>query len=95
ANGDTENPSYEDVIAGAGHAETVHIQYDPDIVSLKALTKQFFKIINPLNINKQSNDVGVQYRTGAYYTDEADKQALRLVLSRTIYELVKCLQISV
>jgi len=73
ANGKTENPSYEDVIyRNTGHAETVHVEYDPSIVSLKTLTEQFFNIINPLSINMQGADKGTQYRTGIYYTDEAD-----------------------
>ena len=73
ANGKTENPSYEDVIyRNTGHAETVHVEYDPSIVSLKTLTEQFFNIINPLSINMQGADKGTQYRTGIYYSDEAD-----------------------
>ncbi len=80
ANGNTENPTYEEVCyQNTGHAETVHLQYDPDIVSLKTLTEQFFKIINPLTINQQGNDVGSQYRTGVYYTNKADKSVIQEV----------------
>jgi peptide methionine sulfoxide reductase msrA/msrB len=82
ANGDTENPTYEDVsYRGTGHAETVHVQYDPDSISLKTLTEHFFKIINPVSVNQQGNDVGSQYRTGIYYVDEADKDALAAVVA--------------
>ncbi len=82
ANGTTSNPSYEDVIyRNTGHAETVHIQYDPSIVSLKTLTEQFFKIINPVSLNKQGNDIGTQYRTGVYYVDEADVPILETVFN--------------
>ncbi len=80
ANGTTSNPSYEDVIyRNTGHAETVHIQYDPGIVSLKTLTEQFFKIINPVSLNKQGNDVGTQYRTGVYYVTEKDVPVIQAV----------------
>lgn len=51
----------------------MHVSYDPAKVSLETLTKQFFKIINPISVNKQGNDLGSQYRAGLYYADEADK----------------------
>lgn len=82
ANGKTANPTYKEVCTrNTGHAETVHVLYDPEIVSLKTLTEQFFKIINPISVNKQGNDVGVQYRTGIYYVDESDKAILERVMA--------------
>ena len=82
ANGNTENPTYEQVsYEDTGHAETVHVQYDPDVISLKTLTEHFFKIVNPISLNQQGNDVGSQYRTGMFYTDEADKEALAVVMA--------------
>lgn len=81
ANGSTENPSYEEVCRHTtGHAETVHVLYDPALVSLKTLTEHFFKIINPLSVNRQGNDIGDQYRTGIYYTDESDLETLKGVM---------------
>jgi len=81
ANGRTEHPTYEEVCGHTtGHAETVHVVYDPDFVSLQTLTEHFFRIINPLSLDQQGNDVGNQYRTGIYYTDEADLETLRSVL---------------
>ena len=68
ANGDTANPSYQEVCTGkTGHAETVHLVYDPDQVSLQTLTEHFFLIINPLTLNRQGNDSGSQYRSGVCY----------------------------
>ncbi len=82
ANGNTENPSYEEVCHNnTGHAETVHIEYDPALVNLKTLTEHFFKIINPISKNRQGNDVGSQYRTGVYYTDETDLPILQEVFT--------------
>ncbi len=82
ANGNTENPTYEEVCSQkTGHAETVHVKYDPGVVSLKTLTEQFFKIINPVSVNKQGNDIGSQYRTGIYYVDENDRPMLEAVMS--------------
>lgn len=78
ANGKTKNPTYKEVVnENTGHAETIHICYDPSVISLKTLTRQFFKIVNPISINKQGNDVGTQYRSGVYYTDEADLSVLQ------------------
>jgi len=71
ANGSTENPSYEDLIyRNSGHAETVHVRYDPERVELVTLLDYYFKVIDPTMLNQQGNDRGVQYRTGIYYTDE-------------------------
>ena len=77
ANGTTDAPTYEQVCTGTtGHAETVHVVYDPETVSLQVLTEHFFKIIDPLAENRQGNDVGTQYRSGIYYTKEADRAIL-------------------
>lgn len=70
ANGDTENPSYEDLIyRNSGHAETVHVKYDSDRVNLETLLDYYFKVIDPTSLNQQGNDRGLQYRTGIYYTN--------------------------
>ncbi len=70
ANGPTVSPSYKDVCAGSGHAETVQIDYDTEQISLTRLLQAYFLIIDPLSVNRQGNDTGVQYRTGIYYTDD-------------------------
>lgn len=80
ANGSTANPSYEDVIDGSGHAETVRVRYDPDRVSLEKLLTSFFKIIDPTSLNRQGNDRGQQYRTGIYYKDPADRAIAERVM---------------
>ncbi|MDR2711254.1 MAG: peptide-methionine (S)-S-oxide reductase MsrA, partial [Burkholderiales bacterium] len=81
ANGTTKNPTYEQVCSGkTGHAETVHVRYDPQTVSLKTLATQFFKIINPISVNRQGNDTGSQYRTGMYFVNAEDKTILAAVM---------------
>ena len=71
ANGNTKNPSYEEVCRkNTGHAEAVRIDFDDNIISLEDLLIYYFRIIDPISVNKQGNDVGTQYRTGIYYTDE-------------------------
>ena len=77
ANGVSANPTYRAVSSGTtGYAETVRILYDPGRVTLQTLARQYFRIIDPTSLNRQGNDRGSQYRTGMYYTDPADKEAL-------------------
>ncbi len=77
ANGPTANPSYQEVCASSGHAETVKIVYDNDFISLSKLLEYYFMTIDPLFYHRQGMDMGVQYRTGIYYTDEADLPELK------------------
>ena len=80
ANGNTENPTYKDVCTDTtGFAETVHVVYDPDIVSLQFLTDMYFHAIDPTSLNQQGHDHGTQYRTGIYYTDADDLTTLSRV----------------
>lgn len=73
ANGNTKNPSYQDVCSNTtGFAETVKVTYDPEVLPLTLLVQIYFKAIDPTSLNKQGNDVGTQYRTGIYYTNKAD-----------------------
>lgn len=77
ANGNTENPSYEEVLRKAtGHAETVRVVYDSDILPLMLLLKAFFKVVDPTQLNRQGGDVGTQYRNGVFYVEEADRPVI-------------------
>ena len=69
ANGPTEEPAYEDVCNGSGHAETVRVEYDETLISLTELLEYYFMVIDPLSYNRQGPDEGVQYRTGIYWDD--------------------------
>ena len=61
ANGRTENPSYEDVCRhDTGHAETVKVDFNDEVISLEDLLIYYFRIIDPVSVNKQGNDVGTQ-----------------------------------
>jgi methionine-S-sulfoxide reductase len=77
-NGWVESPTYEQVYTDrTGHAECVHVRYDPERVSLQKLVRLFFMIIDPLSLNKQGEDEGTRYRTGVYYGDERDLEVLQ------------------
>ncbi len=82
ANGPTENPSYEDVCSSSGHAEAVRIVYDEKIISLRQIIRFFFMVIDPVAMNRQGNDVGIQYRTGIYYTEEGQIEDIKSVYDK-------------
>ena len=69
ANGPTEDPTYKDVCASSGHAETVRVDFDESVMPAERLLDYYFMIIDPTSVNKQGEDEGVQYRTGIYYDD--------------------------
>ena len=71
ANGPDKAPTYEEVCRGSGHAETVKITYDPEVIGPEKLVEYYFMVIDPLSVNRQGNDKGIQYRTGIYYTEES------------------------
>ena len=82
ANGHTENPTYQEVYTDqTGFAETVHVRFSPDVVSLEFLLQMFFKAIDPTSLNKQGHDEGTRYRTGVYYTDPADVPVIEAVFA--------------
>jgi len=73
ANGNTENPTYEQVCTNkTGYAETVHIKYDKNEITLSKILEYFWKVIDPTLMNRQGGDVGTQYRTGIYFVNEED-----------------------
>ena len=77
ANGPAVAPSYEDVCAGSGHAETVLVEFDESVISLEQLIKYYFMVIDPTSVNRQGHDVGIQYRTGIYYSDPAMLETIK------------------
>jgi len=86
ANGNTKNPSYEDVChKESSHAETVKVLYNSDEVSLNFILKLFYDVIDPVAKNRQGNDIGTQYRTGIYYTDDQDRE----IIENSLKELQK------
>lgn len=73
ANGYSNNTSYEEVCSGiTNHAETVHLMFNEDIITLDQILDLFWKIIDPTALNKQGGDRGTQYRTGIFYTNNND-----------------------
>lgn len=72
--------NYESVCSGrTGFRETVQVEYDPAQVSLDALLLAYFAVINPTVKNRQGNDIGSQYQTGIYYTNDSAKKTVERI----------------
>lgn len=95
ANGPDQAPTYEEVCRDSGHAETVRIEYDEDRISLEKLLEDYFLVIDPLSVNRQGHDEGIQYRTGIYYTEESQRSIIQTVWDREAAKVGKPLAVAV
>jgi len=83
AGGGTLNPSYEQVSTGeTGHAEVVQVTFDESIIPGEVILDLFFLIHDPTTLNRQGADVGTQYRSAMYYTDQDQKTAFEAAMDR-------------
>ena len=83
--GHIENPTYMDVIKQiSGHLEVVEVTYDSTKISYETLSKLFFEIHDPTQINGQGPDIGTQYLSAIFTSDKKEKEI--------IYKLVEILQ---
>ena len=83
--GHKKNPTYKEVCSGTtGHTETVEVVYDPSITTFETLTRLFFQIHDPTQINRQGPDIGGQYRSVIFYSNDKQK--------KTAEKLVKLLK---
>ncbi len=80
--GHTEQPTYEAVCAGrTGHAETVAVTYDPQRVTYADLLDVFWEGHDPTQVNRQGPDVGTQYRSAIFPTDDAQRTAAEAAIA--------------
>ncbi len=94
ANGRTQRPTYQEVYTDlTGHAETVRVVYEPDVVSLRFLVELFFKAIDPTSLNRQGEDEGTRYRTGVYYTNSEEIATIQAVFKDVQATLEQPLQV--
>ncbi len=77
ANGYDLAPTYEKVCSGrTGHAETVKVTYNPEIISLDEILENYYRIIDPHSKNRQGPDIGTQYRTGVYWQEPSQRETV-------------------
>jgi peptide-methionine (S)-S-oxide reductase len=73
--GTVDHPSYEDVCTGrTGHAEAVKVIFDETVIPPSVLLDVFFSLHDPRQLNRQGNDVGTQYRSAMFYSDDDQKK---------------------
>ncbi len=85
AGGVTPNPTYEEVCSGrTGHTEVVRVVWDPTVISLDGLLKVFWESHDPTQGMRQGHDVGTQYRSAVYISDNG--QLAVIEASRAAYQ---------
>ena len=73
--GQTKDPNYKSICTGTtGHAETVLIEFDSNVISLEELLDIFWRLHNPTTLNRQGADIGHQYRSAIFYYSEVHKE---------------------
>lgn len=75
-----ETVTYEQVCRGVGHAETVEVIFDPQIISLSQVLREYAYTVDPTSMGRQGMDIGVQYRTGIYYTNQTQEPIIAAFL---------------
>ena len=83
AGGYTKNPSYKEVCTGfTGHNEVVLVVYDPAIISYESLLTTFWEDHDPTQGMRQGNDIGTQYRSGIYFSNEEEKAIIKKTMEQ-------------
>lgn len=79
--GNIDNPDYKLISSGlTGHAESIEITFDPEIISYEKILKFFFTIHDPTQLNRQEHDVGSQYRSEIFYLSDTQKKTAESVI---------------
>lgn len=81
--GSVDAPSYEQVVGhGTGHYESVRVRFDPERIDFAQVAKRFFEIHDPTQADGQGPDIGPQYRSAVFYTDDEQLQATRSLIEQ-------------
>ena len=81
--GQLDNPSYEAVCSGTtGHAEIAEVIFDETVIPAEIILDIFFTLHDPTQLNRQGNDIGTQYRSAMFYTDEAQREIFAAAIEK-------------
>ncbi len=87
--GSVPNPTYEQVSTGTtGHAEAAQITFDLSVISFREILEMFFATHDPTTLNRQGNDVGIQYRSVIFYHNEEQKAIAKQVIDELTKERI-------
>jgi methionine-S-sulfoxide reductase len=89
--GPAEQASYKNVKTGkTGHAEALHLEFNPSVTSFEALLRFFFKIHDPTTQDRQGNDIGSQYRSAVFFHNQEQldiaKKMIQHIENRKIFK---------
>lgn len=81
--GDIKNPAYREVVMGkTGHAEAIEVEYDETKIDYEILLYVFFSTHDPTTLNRQGYDVGTQYRSAIFFTNEHQKNVAESIVEK-------------
>ncbi len=81
--GTTAHPTYKEVCSGTtGHAEAIRVSFDPAVISLGDILDVFMGTHDPTQLNRQGNDVGTQYRSAIFLSDDLDREDAEAAIAR-------------
>ncbi len=89
--GSFDNPTYKEVkTSSTGHAEVVKVEYDLEKIAYKKILEHFFRLHDPTTIDRQKGDIGSQYRSVIFYTNEKQKnealEVIKIIDDRKIFQ---------
>jgi peptide-methionine (S)-S-oxide reductase len=80
-NGKTKNPTYQEICAGdSNHAEVLKIEFDETQISYAELLEVFVVVHDPTSLNQQGSDMGTQYRSAVFYTDNEQRDSAKKLI---------------
>ena len=81
--GSVPDPGYEAVCSGnTGHAEVAKVIFDEQVIPAEIILDIFFTLHDPTQLNRQGNDIGTQYRSVMYYTDEVQREIFAAAIEK-------------